>query len=102
MFVALFALALLVAVALAVALTGVRRDIRRLSERIDGADPQALASLDVDSFGALDPIAATIYRTRSDLSRRLAGAEWQKAMLQHIINGMGEGVLAIDDDCRVV
>ena len=34
--------------------------------------------------------------------RHLAGTEWQTAMLQHIINGMGEGVLAIDAGCRVV
>src|SRR5438128_7380713 len=102
MFATLFALALLVAVILAVALTRLRRDIRRLSERIDTADPRALASLDLDAFGVLDPIAAVIYRTRSDLSGRLAGAEWQTAMLQHIINGMGEGVLAIDAGCRVV
>src|SRR5262249_10513335 len=99
MFAVLFAVALLVAVALAVALVHVRRDIRRLSERIDSDDPQSLASLDVDSFGALDSIAAIIHRTRSDLSRRLAGAERQKAMLRHIVGGRGGCVGAVGGGC---
>jgi two-component system phosphate regulon sensor histidine kinase PhoR len=102
MFAWLFFLAAVIAAALAVALARVRRDVRRLAERIDSADPQALASLDIDTFGDLDPIAVAINRTRLDLARRLAGAEWQKALLQHIINGVGEGVLAVDAGCRVV
>ena len=102
MLAALLALAVLVAIALAVALPRTRRDLRRLVARLERSDPQAVASLDVDSFGELDPIAAHIYRVRSELERRLAAAEWQQAMLQHILNGMGEGVLAIDAERRVV
>jgi two-component system phosphate regulon sensor histidine kinase PhoR len=79
-----------------------RRDVRRLAERLDRADPKALASLDVDSFGTLDQIAACVYRMRADLERRIGTAEWQQTVLQHILNGMGEGVLAIDADRRVV
>ena len=102
MFAALLALALLAAGVLALALGRARRDVRRLSARLDRADPQALASLDVDSFGTLDGIAARVYRMRADLERRVASAEWQQAILQHILNGMGEGVLAIDAERRVV
>lgn len=102
MFATLFVLALVVAAVLAFALARTRRDIRKLSARIESSDPQTQASLDVDSFGVVDSLAAAVYRTRVELSRRLASSERQKAMLQHIINGMGEGVLAIDDDSRVV
>lgn len=98
----LLALALLVAIVLALVLARTRRDIRRLADRIASDDPQVIASLDVDVFGALDSIAARVYRVRTDLERRLASAEWQQTMLQHILNGMGEGVLAIDADRRVV
>jgi len=79
-----------------------RADIRRLSTRLGRPDAEAFASLDVDSFGALDEIAARFYRSRSELARRLAAAEFQNALLQQIMNGMGEGVLAIDRQRRVV
>lgn len=100
-------LALLIAVAalavlLAVLRAGARRDVRRLGERLDRTDAQSLASLDVDSFGTLDGIAARVYRIRSELERRVAASEWQQTVLQHILNGMGEGVLAIDAERRVV
>jgi len=96
------ALAALAAIVLGARLARSRRDARRLAERLASDDPQDSASLDVDSFGELDSIAAHVYRLRSDLERRLAGAEWQQAMLLHILNGMGEGVLAIDAERRVV
>jgi two-component system phosphate regulon sensor histidine kinase PhoR len=102
MFAFLFALALLVCIVLALILGRARADVRRLTERLDRADPKAVASLDVDSFGTLDGIAARVYRMRSELERRVASAEWQQTVLQHILNGMGEGVLAIDADGRVV
>ena len=102
MFATLFALALLACIVLALALARGRRDVRRLTERLDRADPKALASLDVDSFGTLDGIAGRVYRMRAELERRVAAAEWQQTMLQHILGGMGEGVLAIDADRRVV
>src|SRR5436853_304361 len=95
-----------VAAALAVTLAVVqgrfRRDVRRLAGRLDRTDAQSLASLDVDSFGTLDGIASRVYRMRAELERRLAAAEWQQAILQHILNGMGEGVLAVDAERRVV
>jgi two-component system, OmpR family, phosphate regulon sensor histidine kinase PhoR len=100
--IALLIAAAALAVILGVLLARTRRDLRRLAGRLERSDPQAGASLDVDSFGELDPIAAHVYRIRSELQRRLAGAEWQQAMLQHILNGMGEGVLAIDAERRVV
>ena len=77
-------------------------DIRRLSDRLGRPDAEALASLDVDSFGAVDEIAARFYRSRADLARQLSAAEFQNALLQQIMNGMGEGVLAIDRQRRVV
>jgi two-component system, OmpR family, phosphate regulon sensor histidine kinase PhoR len=100
-------LALLIAAAalaliLAASLARARRDVRRLAGRLDRADGQALASLDIDSFGTLDGIAGRVYRMRSELERRVAAAEWQQTVLQHILNGMGEGVLAIDAERRVV
>src|SRR5438128_9328443 len=98
----LIALAAAVAVVLSVILARMRRDVRRLGERLDRTDAQSLASLDVDSFGTLDGIAARVYRIRSELERRVAAAEWQQTILQHILNGMGEGVLAIDAERRVV
>jgi signal transduction histidine kinase len=79
-----------------------REDIRRLSDRLGRPDGEASASLDVDTFGALDEIASRIYRSRADLARRVAAAEFQNALLQQIMNGMGEGVLAIDRQRRVV
>jgi two-component system, OmpR family, phosphate regulon sensor histidine kinase PhoR len=79
-----------------------RSDIHRLSDRLRRPDGEALASLDVDSFGALDEIASRFYRSRSELARQLAAAEFQNALLQQIMNGMGEGVLAIDRQRRVV
>jgi two-component system phosphate regulon sensor histidine kinase PhoR len=102
MFAAIAALSVVLAVILGALLARMRRDMRRLAARLERNDPQAAASLGVDSFGDLDTIAAHIYRVRSDLERRLAAAEWQQAMLQHILNGMGEGVLAIDAERRVV
>jgi two-component system phosphate regulon sensor histidine kinase PhoR len=77
-------------------------DIRRLSDRLGRPDGEASASLDVDSFGAVDEIASRFYRSRTDLSRQLSSAEFQNALLQQIMNGMGEGVLAIDRQRRVV
>jgi two-component system phosphate regulon sensor histidine kinase PhoR len=82
--------------------TRTRADIARLSDRLARPDGEASASLDVDSFGALDEIASRFYRSRTDLARQLAGAEFQNALLQQIMNGMGEGVLAIDRERRVV
>ncbi|MEA2163368.1 MAG: two-component system, OmpR family, phosphate regulon sensor histidine kinase PhoR [Thermoanaerobaculia bacterium] len=79
-----------------------RADIRRLTDRLGRDDAEASASLDVDSFGALDEIASRFYRSRSELARRLAASEFQNALLQQIMNGMGEGVLAIDRQRRVV
>jgi signal transduction histidine kinase len=77
-------------------------DIRRLSDRLGRPDAEAVASLDVDTFGAVDEIASRFYRSRADLARRLSAAEFQNALLQQIMNGMGEGVLAIDRQRRVV
>src|SRR5258705_1655375 len=102
MFAFLFALALLACIVLALIAARARADARRLGDRLDRTDAQSLASLDVDSFGTLDGIAARVYRIRSELERRVAAAEWQQTILQHILNGMGEGVLAIDAERRVV
>src|SRR5258708_4480666 len=87
---------------LAVALGRSRTDARRLTRRIASSDPKALASLDVDSFGELDELAGGVYRMRSDLTRALAGAERQNALLQQIMNGLGEGAVAIDRLRRIV
>src|SRR5258708_14897845 len=87
---------------LAVALGRSRTDARRLTRRIASNDPKALASLDVDSFGELDELAGSVYRMRSDLTRALAGAERQNALLQQIMNGLGEGAVAIDRVRRIV
>jgi signal transduction histidine kinase len=100
--IALAVLSAAAAVAFAVMLTRVRRDIRRLTERAGQTDAESSASLAVDSFGELDPLAARLYRVRTELERRLAAAEWQNSVLQHILNGIGEGVLAIDRDRRIV
>jgi signal transduction histidine kinase len=91
-----------IAILFALLWTRTRADIRRLSDRLGRPDAEASASLDVDSFGALDEIASRFYRSRTELARRLAGAEFQNALLQQIMNGMGEGVLAIDRQRRVV
>jgi two-component system phosphate regulon sensor histidine kinase PhoR len=96
------ALALLAAIAFFTLWSRTRNDIRRLSERLRRPDGEASASLDVDSFGALDEIASRFYRSRAELARQLAAAEFQNALLLQIMNGMGEGVLAIDRQRRVV
>jgi signal transduction histidine kinase len=104
----MIALTLIAIVATAIAIlfallwTRTRVDIRRLSDRLGRPDAEASASLDVDSFGALDEIASRFYRSRTELARQLAAAEFQNALLQQIMNGMGEGVLAIDRQRRVV
>ncbi|MGH9419152.1 MAG: sensor histidine kinase [Thermoanaerobaculia bacterium] len=89
-------------IVLAIALSRTRADIRRLSDRLGRQDAEASASLDVDSFGAVDEIAARFYRSRADLAKQLSAAEFQNALLLQIMNGMGEGVLAIDRQRRVV
>jgi signal transduction histidine kinase len=100
---AIVAGAALIAVAiLAAALMQTRNDIRRLSERVIRADGESTASLELDSFGAAGDLASRIYRTRTDLLRRIDAAEWHQALLRQILDGMGEGVLAIDGDHRVV
>jgi two-component system phosphate regulon sensor histidine kinase PhoR len=90
------------AIVLAILLARTRADIRRLSDRLGRPDAEALASLDVDSFGVVDEIAARFYRSRADLAKQLSTAEFQNALLLQIMNGMGEGVLAIDRQRRVV
>jgi signal transduction histidine kinase len=95
-------LALIVAIVYAILWSRTHEDIRRLSERLGRPDAEAFASLDVDSFGALDQIASRFYRSRADLARQLSAAEFQNGLLQQIMNGMGEGVLAIDRERRVV
>ena len=96
------ALALIVAVVFFSLWSRTRSDIQRLSDRLRRPDGEASASLDVDSFGALDEIASRFYRSRAELARQLAAAEFQNALLLQIMNGMGEGVLAIDRQRRVV
>ena len=95
-------IAAVIAILFALLWSRTRADIRRLSTRLGRPDAEAFASLDVDSFGALDEIAARFYRSRSELARQFAAAEFQNALLQQIMNGMGEGVLAIDRQRRVV
>jgi len=95
-------LALIAAIVLALLWSRTNADIRRLSERLGRPDAEASASLDVDSFGAVDEIAARFYRSRADLSKQLSTSEFQNALLLQIMNGMGEGVLAIDRQRRVV
>jgi two-component system, OmpR family, phosphate regulon sensor histidine kinase PhoR len=95
-------LAAAIAILFALLWSRTRADIRHLSDRLGRPDAEAFASLDVDSFGALDEIATRFYRSRSELARQLAAAEFQNALLQQIMNGMGEGVLAIDRQRRVV
>jgi two-component system, OmpR family, phosphate regulon sensor histidine kinase PhoR len=94
--------AILVALMLAITLGRRGADVRRLTRRITSSDPKALASLDVDSFGGLDELAGGVYRLRSDLSRALAGVERQNALLYQIMNGLGEGAVAIDRSRRIV
>lgn len=98
----LLALAVLLAIVLALALARTRRDVRRLTLRVAADDPKAAASLDVDSFGELDELAGGVYRMRSDLTRALAAAERQNALLQQIMHGLGEGAVAIDRQRRIV
>jgi len=95
-------LAIAIATFFAVLWSRTHSDIRRLSDRLGRPDAEASASLDVDSFGAVDEIASRFYRSRTELSRQLSSAEFQNALLQQIMNGMGEGVLAIDRQRRVV
>jgi signal transduction histidine kinase len=95
-------LATAIAILFALLWSRTHSDIARLSDRLGRPDAEASASLDVDSFGALDEIASRFYRSRTELARRLAAAEFQNALLQQIMNGMGEGVLAIDRQRRVV
>ena len=96
------ALTLIVAVVFFSLWSRTRSDIQRLSDRLRRPDGEASASLDVDSFGALDEIVSRFYRSRAELARQLAAAEFQNALLLQIMNGMGEGVLAIDRQRRVV
>src|SRR3954468_1736170 len=95
-------LATAIAILFALLWTRTRADIARLSDRLARPDGEASASLDVDSFGALDEVPSPFSRSRSELARQLAAAEFQNALLQQIMNGMGEGVLAIDRQRRVV
>ena len=80
----------------------VRGDIQRLADRLRREDAESAASLGVDSFGAADVLASSIYASQSRLKRMVEAAEWQTALLQHLINGVGEGVLAIDHQRRIV
>jgi signal transduction histidine kinase len=102
MIVTLFIVTALVALLLTFSLARTRGDIRRLTLRVAASDPKAVASLDVDSFGDLDELAGGVYRLRSDLSRALAAADRQNALLHQIMNGLGEGVVAIDRQRRIV
>jgi signal transduction histidine kinase len=95
-------LAIALAILFATLWSRTHSDIRRLSDRLGRPDAEAVASLDVDTFGAVDEIASRFYRSRADLARQLSSAEFQNALLQQIMNGMGEGVLAIDRQRRVV
>lgn len=103
----MMAAALLVAAAIAVILLvvrqlAVRRDLQRLLERLQRDSREATASIGVDSFGAADELASRIYAMQSQLERKVDAAEWQSALLQHLINGVGEGVLAVDRQRRIV
>ncbi len=95
-------IALAAAAIFAVLWSRTHADIRRLSDRLGRPDGEAFASLDVDSFGAVDEIASRFYKSRTELARRLSAAEFQNALLLQIMNGMGEGVLTIDRQRRVV
>src|SRR6059058_4487210 len=99
-------IALTISIAAVIVLTMIaartRREVRRLSERLTRADAQSLASLDVDSFGELDRIASSVYRIISDSSRQLAAEQRQRDLLQQILGGVGEGVVAIDPQRRIV
>jgi two-component system phosphate regulon sensor histidine kinase PhoR len=95
-------LALVAAIVFTILWSRMREDIRRLSDRLGRPDAEAFASLDVDAFGAVDEIASRFYRSRADLARKLSAAEFQNALLLQIMNGLGEGVLAIDRERRVV
>ncbi len=102
MIVTLFIVTAMVALLLTFSLARTRGDIRRLTLRVADSDPKAVASLDVDSFGDLDELAGGVYRLRSDLTRALAAADRQNALLHQIMNGLGEGVVAIDRQRRIV
>lgn len=99
---ALLAVALIAVVLLFVQQLNVRNDLRRLVERMQRGNAEAAASLGVDSFGAADELASKIYALQVQLQRKVDAAEWQTALLQHLINGMGEGVLAVDHQRRIV
>ena len=96
------AAAVIVAAILAAILLRTRDDVRRLTERVVRVDGESTASLQLDSFGVAGDLASRIYRIRTDLLRRLDAAEWHQSLLRQILDGMGEGVLAIDRDRRVV
>ncbi|MEO6260871.1 MAG: hypothetical protein ABIP63_10995, partial [Thermoanaerobaculia bacterium] len=96
MMLVLLAITLIAGVLLAALLLQTRSDLRKLVERLHRSDPESGASLGADSFGAADELAAKIHSLQSQLRQKLAAAEWQTSLLQHLINGMGEGVLAID------
>ena len=102
MMLALLAAALIAVVLLASLLVRTRGDLRKLVERLQRSDPEAAASLGVDSFGAADELASKIHSLQSQLGQKLSAAEWQTTLLQHLINGMGEGVLAVDRQRRIV
>src|ERR1700741_3473082 len=95
-------IATVIAILFATLWSRIRSDIRRLSDRLGRPDAEAVASLDVDSFGAVDEIASRFYRSRAELARQLSAAEFQNALLQQIRNVRGEGVLAINRNPRVV
>lgn len=90
------------ALVLAFALARARRDVRGLTQRLARGDAQSLASLDVDSFGSADELASAVYRLLSEGSRQLAGERRQLDLMQQIIGGVGEGVVAVDRQRRIV
>ena len=100
--VALLAVAGIAIVLLIARLMRTRHDLQRLVHRLDRGDAESAASLGIDTFGAAGELASQIYGLQSQLQRKLAAAEWQSTLLQHLINGMGEGVLAVDRQRRVV
>ena len=102
MMVVLLAIAGIAVVLLLALLVRTRQDLRRLFERLQRSDPESAASLAADSFGVADQLASRIHSIQSQLQQKLAAAEWQTALLQHLINGMGEGVLAVDHQRRIV
>ena len=102
MMVALLAAAGIAIVLLIARLMRTRQDLQRLVHRLDRGDAESAASLGIDTFGVAGELASQIYGLQSQLQRKVAAAEWQSTLLQHLINGMGEGVLAVDRQRRVV